>query len=652
MMAAEDVAPELTEAAAAIGALAHDENTFRAAVDAFLAGDRDSLQRLLTEHKIADRCRLVCEWISSKICVLDCLELAGPPAGSDVPDLRSFAAAVVRITGDEELVERLADAITGRDPERFRRLLAELKAEPLAHLLCRWVCAVRSRLMCQVVCAPASGPLLPLAEELAAAGRAVATLLADNAAFAEVAQAVRAGGCEPVRAALATARLVDECHLVCEWLCSWRCVLVCWSLAQRFPLQQADLGEAYEFAQACRRLADRPELLARLTAAVAAGDADAFTAAITERQLPRFALQLCHWICGVQCRLLCRCVCPPMLQPWFTQIGHFDIYADIDPATGLTNKGLSFSGLYYSGGPGFAFTGCLELRGFCPAASPIDGTAMRYRFVLAGSNQPLTGSRACPVDAGTRRILWPADAGGVASTTQVLTFQSISIDGAAVPDIPPPAPGDAWFPPPTHVIAPDADGWIAVDPAHVAGGFTTLIGFNSPDVVPGGIPPAPPPAAGSPVPSGDQKAGTEVGIVFEATRVAGPASPPDSSNTLARIRINNWAEVNLLDILEFHTGGGTACSGITTNLHVEYTTDHEQMQDWDAVITSAALGAPITVAGGPDALHPRGDAASQAISTAGFAPCSYVVTLSTRPGLTTGLLDDTGRSQQKTFCVR
>ena len=105
-------------------------------------------------------------------------------------------------------------------------------------------------------------------------------------------------------------------------------------------------------------------------------------------------------------------MCRPVLRPWFTHVGHFDINADIDPGTGLTNKGLVFSGLTFQGGPGFGFHDCLELRGFCPAASPIDGSAMRYRFVLTGSNTPITGSRVCEVDAGTRIISWPTTSPG------------------------------------------------------------------------------------------------------------------------------------------------------------------------------------------------------------------------------------------------
>lgn len=652
MASTEDLHSDLIGAAAAIGAVARDEGTFRAAVDAFRAADRDSFQRLITEAKVADRCHLVCEWIRSKECVLLCLDLAGPPTTREVPDLRRFAEVVVTITQDEELVERLAGAVNDRDPDRFRRLLDVLDAAQLAIPLCRWVCTVRTRLLCRVVCGPAGTPLTPLEDELTAAGKALGALLHHRSAFAEVNKAVAAGRCEPVRAALAGVGLIDHCHLVCELLCSWRCVRTCLALTERFPIAQADLTEAFEFARAAAHLAGDPGAIAQLSDSVAAADVDAFSDTVTKLRMGRYALQLCHWICSWQCLLLCRRCCVPALQPWFTQVGHFDIYGDIDPGTGRTNKGLNFAGLTYHGGPDFAFTDCLELRGFCPAASPIDGTAMRYRFLIAGSNAPLTGSLVCSVDAGTRRVPWPVNVGGIAQAAQVLTFQTISIEGAAVPDPAPPAPGDPWVPPPVHVIAPDADGWITVDAAHVAGGFTTLIGFDSSAVVPGGVPPSPPPGAGNPVTGADQKNGTDLGLIFQATRVSGPTTPPDSTNSLAKIHINNWAEVNLLDIAEFHTSGGTACTGITSSLHVEYTTDHEQMRAWEAVITSAALGAPITVAGGPDAMHPRGDAANQSVSTGGFQPCSYVVTLSTRAGLTTGLADNLGRSQQKTFCVR
>ncbi len=653
-MAADLDPAELVDGAQAIAALAQDEDHFRAAFDAFRASDRDSFQRLLGELGLTERCELVTEWICSKECVLLCLELCGPPVEGDLPDLREFAEVLVKVTSDEELVERLAETVAARDVEGFRSLVAELKIERFCHLLCHWVCAVRCRLLREIVCAPVPGPVRYLEDELASAGAVVAALVADKEAFAVAEKAVLAGNCDLVRETVARLRLTDHCAVVCEWFCSWRCVRVCRLMCRGFDFGQVDLSlaEAFEFAKVTARLAAEPDVLQRLSAAVEAQDAPAFEEIVTKLELSRFCIQLCHWICSWQCHRFCRCVCPPVLQPWFTQVGHFDIYADIDPGTGLTNKGLSYSGLYFNGGPDFAFHGCLELRGFCPAGSPIDGTPMKYRFVLAGSNLPLTGSRVCAVDAGTRRILWPVNSGGVAGTTQVLTFQSISIEGAPVADTPPPAPGDPWFGPVKHVIAPDSDGWIPVDQDSVSGGFTTLVGFNSTEPVPGGTPPSPPPVAGSPVATGDQKNGADLGITFEATRISLPPGPPDSTNSLAKIHINNWAEVNLLDITEFHSGGGTACTGITTDLHVEYTTDHELMKEWDAVITSAALTLPVTVASGPTVPAPRGDGAIVAVSTTGFKPCSYVVTLSTRAGLTDGLIDNVGWSRQLTFCVK
>ena len=96
-MADEGLATDLVQAAEAVAALAGDEDRFRATFDAFLAADRESYQRLLTEFKLLDRCELVCDWICSKYCVFVCLQLCGPPIDVELPDLREFAAVVTRL---------------------------------------------------------------------------------------------------------------------------------------------------------------------------------------------------------------------------------------------------------------------------------------------------------------------------------------------------------------------------------------------------------------------------------------------------------------------------------------------------------------------------------------------------------------------------
>ena len=259
-MADADLTRDIIQAAEVVAALAGDEDRFRATFDAFLAADRESYQRLLTELQLLDRCESVCDWICSKHCVLVCLELCGPPAEAELPDLREFAEVVTRITGDEELVERLAATVADRDADGFRALVTELKIERFCHLLCHWACSVRCRLLCEVACSPTPTHIPSFVAELAQAGAAISTLTADPAALADVTKAVLAGDCDLVRVVFVRLGLFERCHLVCEWLCTWRCVRVCLLLCRRFPIEpiKDPLGEAFAFAQAIGRLVADP----------------------------------------------------------------------------------------------------------------------------------------------------------------------------------------------------------------------------------------------------------------------------------------------------------------------------------------------------------------------------------------------------------
>src|SRR5690348_6259810 len=254
-MTDESVIRELTRTAEAMGVIADDEDRFRATFDAFLAADRESFQRLLGEFKVADRCELVCDWLCSKYCILVCLELCGRPTDAELPDLREFGEVVTRITGDEELVERLANAVADRDAEGFRALVTELKIERFCRLLCHWACSVRCRLLCDVVCSPTARPVASFVDELAQGGAAIATLTADARAIADVTKAVLAGDCEVVRGAVGRLELFDRCEFICEWLCTWRCVRVCLLLCREFPIEEPLpwLSEALEFAKVTAR---------------------------------------------------------------------------------------------------------------------------------------------------------------------------------------------------------------------------------------------------------------------------------------------------------------------------------------------------------------------------------------------------------------
>ena len=407
-MADEDLTADLVQAAEIAAALAGNEDRFRATFDAFLAADRESYQRLLTELKLSDRCELVCDWICSKYCIFVCLELCGPPIDVELPDLRDFAKVVTRITQDEELVERLANTVADRDAEGFRALMAELEIERFCHLLCHWACSVRCRLLCQVVCSPTPAHIASFVEELAQAGAVITTLAADERAMAEVTEAVLTGDCDVVRRVVDRLGLFQGCHLICEWLCTWRCVRVCLLLCGRFPIEPIEdpLAEAFAFARATARLAANPAGLQRLGDAVANADPETFGAVVDELELGRFCIQLCHWLCRLICRRFCFCVCPPRSAAYFIKIGQYE-YAEVYPPGGTVPRIDSQIGGTGLTSDSRAFFETLRLNGGFTLQT--GAPQMEYRFETI-----TTDAVGNPVPAGAT---WqPVLAGATAST--------------------------------------------------------------------------------------------------------------------------------------------------------------------------------------------------------------------------------------------
>jgi hypothetical protein len=193
----------------------------------------------------------------------------------------------------------------------------------------------------------------------------------------------------------------------------------------------------------------------------------------------------------------------------------------------------------------------------------------------------------------------------------------------------------------------------AVDPNALGGAFSrALIGFDTTTPFPDGDP-APGVAAGTQVPAGNLKNGRDISIIFEATRLGGTGSPPDFTNSLPRIHINNWYTVALLDLLQFHSGGGSPCSPLANDLDIEYTADHELMAAWSITIETAASIPVLTLPSGTTARTAGANSAfgthHENIST--WPTCSYTVKLNFRRALTTGLIDDSGSFVYKTFCI-
>jgi len=302
------------------------------------------------------------------------------------------------------------------------------------------------------------------------------------------------------------------------------------------------------------------------------------------------------------------------------------------------------------GGPNSGFFGDLQLGGFCPKTVPGDPSKhMRYRFLYVHPDNPIkevpiTGPLVADIIVGYRKIEnWDMGDGAGPVTT---IFQKIIVSASgATPDPtqPPYLPGD--FPSP-HVIEPDSDGWIKVDQKSLDGGFYgPLIKFKSAVAVPDG--PLSHSGAGKPVAPADQKNGVALKLIFEAEPIGG--GTPTFREELPKILINNWNEVRLLDLKQFHESGADSCTPLTNKLNILYTADHELMRNWDIKITTAASGVMIPTL--PSGTGPRGGDGDKFVDISTWPSCSYLVWLTTRRALTNGETDDSGRDKPPiSFC--
>lgn len=355
------------------------------------------------------------------------------------------------------------------------------------------------------------------------------------------------------------------------------------------------------------------------------------------------------------CVELCVKEAPVVKHAWFTRVGDFALYSDINFATdGRTTHAAPFGFPGAHAGPGYGFFGNLKLVGDCPTTHPLGGQPMRYRFryesPTSGGLQPITAANVIAVVVGSRPIMWDVSGAG-----QVLTSQPIYVapsgatpPGPTPPPVPLPPAGTPWGSIPPVVLVPDVNGWVTMDPAATNQGFSgPLVRFVSGTVVPGGIAPT----SGPGVAPAILKTGTMLRIVFEAEPVSGPTvSAPTLTNELARLYVNNWSDVNDIGLTEFTGLGNTPCSGLTTDVHIKYTADHELIAAWSLGISTAAIPNPVPVL--PSGNVPRGAAATLPLDIHLWPACSYTVSLSTRRMLTDGEIEDPGHPNSLTFCKK
>jgi len=334
--------------------------------------------------------------------------------------------------------------------------------------------------------------------------------------------------------------------------------------------------------------------------------------------------------------------------PWFTEVGNFSITSDIDAS------GKTIATKFGAGGPGYGFFGSVKLGGYATKRVPTaPGSPLYYRFLYSLDNVNFTKITAAemegtPLKVATRQITWH---GGVA-------FQDVVIDISQPASAPDSIPADTYpLPIADHVLHPDADGWVRVDqPALDDGFYGSLFYLNTNTILAGGDASVGQ-TAGAAVSGADQKNGKMLYIQFQTTDdPSNPASPNLQTQALvAQIYVNNWNEVSLVKLEELYAGGGSGCTPVKTQAHIDYTVDHELIGSWNLSISSNATGG---ISGLPSGNVPRGAAAQLNLATAaGISPafatwpsCAYALSLNTIRKLTTGEYNDDWTPNVVLFC--
>ena len=370
------------------------------------------------------------------------------------------------------------------------------------------------------------------------------------------------------------------------------------------------------------------------------------------------------------CVALCVKEAPPVEHAWFTRVGDFNLYSDIDSSTGLTTTAQPAGFPNQHGGPGYGFWQSPRLVGDCPTRHPATSQPLRYRFLWRPTGSlaapaPITGpAMVVAQKVGTRPVTWhyglPGDPG--THPQDIWIVPSGGYTGpmpAPFPAAPPGPPPGSWGPMPPLLLQPDADGWVTMPPDATNQGFSgPLLRVNTNALVPGGT--AIGAGAGNAIPAAALKNGVDVSIFFEAAPVSGPGAT--LGNQLDRLHVNNWIEVAEFSLDQFTAPGATPCEGITNMVDLRYTMDHALVSTWAlGISTSAPIpgGTPTLPGLGVPPVPPdqfssaRGGHGQVHLNTSGWPQCAYMVTFTRSLKLTDGEDDDAGRGGVvAVFCKR
>jgi len=153
-----DLVLELRAAGHALRALLDDRRAWDAAVSASDADDPEKLRQAIERAELIPLCRWICIFFCSWRCVLVCSRLCirYPIEAIDDPlrEALGFAKAARALAERPRELERLSAAVGAGDEKAFTGIVEELQLHRYRIQLCHWVCFLRCRRFCRLVCPP------------------------------------------------------------------------------------------------------------------------------------------------------------------------------------------------------------------------------------------------------------------------------------------------------------------------------------------------------------------------------------------------------------------------------------------------------------------------------------------------------------------
>lgn len=599
--------PSLQTFARAIVQLASNDKLLRQVVDSVACGDGEEYRAAISELKLNAFCYLLCHWVYSIIYDRVCHVVCSPDRplpGDAVSEIQAAAKEISALLKNEKALDVIGQAAVAPNCETLKSAIDQFGIASQCRHICRLICSWRHVWVCREICTlrtpvPTGFYGVEEARNFALASRQLA---AQPRALADLVSAVQSRDAQAYSTIIGRFGLEPYCYQICAWVTSVTCHEFCYCVCppSAFPPLFTQVGNFDIYSQIDP------------------------TSGLTNTQVPHpFPIKMPFgggpnfaFYNQLQLGGHCPATSPafpgqPMMYRFLYATNLTTLASPITSATqtsivvpssaGIPAIGSNIS-VCYSDSPyetaeimtvtAVSTTTWTVTRG-------VDGTAAAA-FVPAGATiainpTPMISEVDLPVLVGQRTITWPNPSLIGSSPTLENVYVGPGTD-------PPPPTALPWYAP-AHYIAPDpVTGWVNVDQNLVAGGVSIFLNFDSADVTTASCE-IPPPCfaqpgsapAGTAVLPGNQGVGTDLAIIFQATRQTVP-SPVDYSNSLCRIHINNLPEVNNLYLVEFETPGTTCCTPINSDLSIQFTTDHEMMYSggWSLGIDSCAAIPPLT----------------------------------------------------------